>query len=93
MFFKGSRYEFVATNEITSHDGRVYRYKKTRFIGPATPRQAHSVTAGDRMDLIAHLHFRDSERFWRVCDANYALWPDDLLAHPGHNILVPNAEE
>src|SRR5258707_8220264 len=69
MFFKGSRYENVATNEIMSPDGRIYRYKKTRFIGPATPQQAHSVTAGDRLDLIAHLHFRDSERFWRVCDA------------------------
>lgn len=93
MFFKGSRYENVATNEITSPDGRIYRYKKTRFIGPATPQQAHSVTAGDRLDLIAHLHFRDSERFWRICDANYAMWPNDLITQAGRNILVPNAEE
>ena len=93
MFFKGSRYENVATNEIAAPDGRVYRYKKTRFIGPATPQQAHSVTAGDRLDLIAQLHFRDPERFWRICDANYSLWPNDLIAQPGRNILVPNAEE
>jgi hypothetical protein len=93
MFFKGSRYENVATNEITAPDGRIYRYKKTRFIGPATPQRAHSLTGGDRLDLIAHLHFRDSERFWRICDANYAMWPDDLIAHAGRNILVPNAEE
>ena len=24
-------------------------------------------------------HFRDAERFWRICDANRATWPDDLL--------------
>lgn len=93
MFFKGSRYERVDTNEITAPDGRKQRYKKTRFIGPATPRQAHSVADKDRLDLIAQAHFRDPERFWRICDANFTLWPDDLLAQPGRNILVPDAEE
>lgn len=93
MFFKGSRYEHVDTNEITAPDGRTYRYKKTRFIGSATPRQAHSVIHGDRLDLIAHVHFRDPERFWRICDANLVLRPDDLLAQAGRNILVPDVEE
>jgi hypothetical protein len=93
MFFKGSRYEKVDTNTIAAPDGRTYLYKKTRFIGPATPRQAHVVSDNDRLDLIAQTAFQDPERFWRICDANYALWPDDLLAVPGVNILVPDAEE
>lgn len=93
MFFKGSRYENVPTQAITAPDGRIYRYKTTRFIGPATPVEAHEVASGDRLDLVAHLHFRAPERFWRVCDANVALWPDDLLSRPGENILIPSAEE
>jgi hypothetical protein len=93
MFFKGSRYEHVETNQITAPDGRRYLYKKTRFIGPATPRTAHMVIDSDRLDLIAQAAFRDPERFWRICDCNFALWPDDLLAHPGVNLPIPDAEE
>ena len=93
MFFKGSRYEQVAAAEIDGPYGRRLRYKKTRFIGPATPQRLHVITQSERLDLLAHQYFRDSERFWRICDANFALWPDDLLAQPGRSIVIPNAEE
>jgi hypothetical protein len=100
MFFKGSRYEQVPAADLDGPGGRKIRYKKTRFIGPATPRegeapaeQAHIVTQGERLDLLAHQYFRDPERFWRICDANFALWPDDLVAQPGQTIAIPNAEE
>jgi hypothetical protein len=93
MFFKGSRYENVPGADITAPDGRTFHYKKTRFIGPATPRRAHPVSQGDRLDLIAFQYFRDSERFWRICDANFALWPADLVAQFGQSIAVPDAQE
>ena len=53
--------------------------RSTRFI-PATPAlEGHLVVQGERLDHIAWQHYRDAERFWRICDANRALWPDDLL--------------
>jgi len=93
MFFKGSRYENVPPAEIAGPDGRAFRYKKTRFIGPATPQQMHVVTQGERLDLIAHQYFRDPERFWRICDANVVLWPGELVAQAGRRIAIPNAQE
>jgi hypothetical protein len=92
MFFRGSRYAAVAEAEITGPDGRVIRYKKVRFI-PATPAErTHQVLQGERLDHLAHRYFRDAERFWRIADANAAMWPDDLLAEPGRRILIPPAE-
>jgi len=79
MFFKGSRYEKVAENTFTDATGRAIHYKATRFI-PDTPAVVgHRVIGGERLDQIAWEHFRDPERFWRIGDANRALWPPDLL--------------
>lgn len=89
MFFKGSRYETVETHEITTEHGRVIRYKKVRFIPPAVPQQGHRVQESERLDHIAHRYYRDPERFWRICDANRGLWPDDLRADAGHLLVIP----
>jgi len=93
MLFKGSRYAKVATLEITDSTGRTIQYKATRRIPDAQPRQAHKVRRGERLDHVAHRYFRDSERFWRICDANRAMWPDDLMDEPGERILIPASEE
>jgi hypothetical protein len=79
MFFKGSRYERVPENTFTDVTGRVIRYKTTRFIPDTTAVVGHRVMNQERLDNIAWQHFRDAERFWRICDANRALWPEDLL--------------
>ncbi len=92
MFFKGSRYANVETIE-KEENGRLVRYKKTRFITQPRPGRTHHVSQQDRLDLLAHAHLREAERFWRICDLNYALWPDDLLAVPGRTIKMPAAEE
>jgi hypothetical protein len=93
MFFKGSRYENVETNMIRDDKGRVIRYKKVRFIPQTEPLQNHIVMQGDRLDNLAYKYFDDPERFWKICDANLALWPDDLLKETGRNILIPSAED
>lgn len=79
MFFKGSRYEKVAEATTSDATGRVIRYKTTRFIPETDAVVGHRVAHQERLDAIAWQHFRDAERFWRICDANRALWPDDLL--------------
>jgi hypothetical protein len=49
------------------------------------------VTADQRLDHIAWLHYRDPLRYWRICDGNDALWPDDLL-EPGAILRIPPVE-
>jgi hypothetical protein len=97
MFFKGSRYANVSEHEITDAKGRVIRYKKIRFIPETKPqrvrlRVGHTVSQGERLDHIAHRYYRDSERFWRICDVNRVMWPDDLVAEAGRTILIPPSE-
>ena len=94
MFFRGSRYEGVGEHEIRDAQGRAVRYKKARLI-PETeaPRMGHILNQGERLDHIAYDYYRDPERFWRICDANHAMWPDDLVAEAGKILRIPPSEE
>ena len=46
----------------------------------------HTVTGGDRLDNLAAHYFGDPELFWRICDANRALRPDDLTETAGRRL-------
>ena len=76
MFFKGSRYEKVPEATFSDGSGRVIRYKTTRFIRDTSALVGHRVTNDERLDHIAWQHYRDAERFWRICDATRALRPE-----------------
>jgi hypothetical protein len=89
MFVKGSRYETVGELEMLDENGRFHQYKKTRFIPQTTAQLVHITTAGERLDHIAYKYFRDPERFWRICDANLTMWPNDLIAEANKHILIP----
>jgi hypothetical protein len=91
MFFKGSRYEKVSTASITLAKDRVVNYKKIRFIPETVGVVGYSVKQGDRLDEIANASFRDPQRFWRICDANLAMWPDDVLI-VGAVLEIPPSE-
>lgn len=91
-----SRYYRYATQEYTSPDGTVIKYLARRFVPrPGAPNYAtvarHTVTRGDRLDLIAARYLGDPLMFWLLCDANGAIVPNDLLAAPGAvlNITSP----
>ena len=92
MFFKGSRYTTVAEHEMTDEHGRVLRYKGIRFVPDSPADLGYVIQQGDRLDLVAHRAYRDPERFWRIADANRALWPPDLVAEPGATVLIPPAD-
>jgi hypothetical protein len=89
MFFRGSRYETVANAELVTEQGRVIRYKRVRFIPETRGVFPYLVLEGDRLDLIAYRIYNDPEQFWRICDANLALRPEDLVAQPGNRLLIP----
>ncbi|HEY5912266.1 MAG TPA: hypothetical protein VJA21_16815 [Verrucomicrobiae bacterium] len=92
MFCKGTRYENVGTDSITNAQGQKVQFKKVRFI-PETPAQTGVVVANEeRLDQIAQRIYQDPELFWRICDANLAMWPDDLVAESGRVIRIPPSE-
>jgi len=92
MFFKGSRYENVETDSIPNSRGQLVQFKTVRFIPDTPARLGVIVKQEERLDQIAHRIYQDPELFWRICDANRALWPDDLVAEPGRTIKIPPSE-
>lgn len=95
MFETNSRYFNVETAKMTATgpDGqpRVVAYKRRRFIAPSAGSVTlveHTVTRGDRLDLITARYLGDPTQFWRVCDANDVLRPDELTREVGIRIRI-----
>jgi hypothetical protein len=85
MFEHTSRYYNLETATLTALDGRMIAYKRRRVLPRAEsmPLLAEvDVTQGDRLDLITSRTLGDPEQFWRVCDANNAMNPLDLMSSP-----------
>jgi hypothetical protein len=89
MFTMRSRYASVANATYQRADGRTVTYKVLRITPDTTAIQNHSVVQGDRLDLIAFQQYGDPEQFWRICDGNEAVNPDDLTQQVGARILIP----
>jgi len=91
MFSQISRYYNLENATLTTRDGRVIAYKRRRFCPPGDPMPLLvevTATQGDRLDLITARTLGDPEQFWRICDANNAMNPQDLTAEPGSAIRV-----
>ena len=43
---------------------------------------------GERMDTITAQYLGDPEQFWRVCDANGAVRPDELTETVGRRLRI-----
>ncbi len=85
MFDPSSRYYNLQTDTLTvSNSGiqpREIRYVRRRFIPRsenATSLLEHTVTEGDRLDNITARYLGDPIQFWRICDANNVLKPEQL---------------
>jgi hypothetical protein len=76
-----SRYHGIAAKVLERPDGAPVAYLERRFV-PAPERFAtigeHRVRQGERLDTLAAAQFADPEQFWRLCDANGVLRPEDL---------------
>jgi hypothetical protein len=76
-----SRYYGLTPSTYTTSDGRTITYTSRRFI--AQPQSfatisTHTVVQGERVDVMSAQFFGDPLLYWRLCDANLALRPDDL---------------
>lgn len=95
MFEPNSRYAPipVASTTVPGPDGepRAVRYVRRRFLPPPEAQAAvveHTVVQGDRLDNVTARYLGDPTQFWRVCDANGALRPEELTEEPGRRILI-----
>jgi hypothetical protein len=89
MFARGSRYDRVGQALHTDREGRQIPYVLLRTIpAPGPVRGLHDLAAHERLDLVAGSMFGDPQQFWRLCDANRTLRPDDLEV-VGTRIVVP----
>ena len=90
MFVPGSRYQAVAEAIYEDDSGRERPYKLLRVISEqGLAVQSHSVLQNDRLDRVAFRYYEDPEQFWRICDGNRALRPDELLEEVGRRLKIP----
>jgi hypothetical protein len=89
MFAPGSRYERAPQAVYVNREGTQIPYVLLRPFPPLAPSgQAHVVTDYERLDLIAYRYYGDPEQFWRICDGNGELRPDDLEV-VGRRLSIP----
>lgn len=92
MFPVTSRYYGIETAKYITPDGREIAYLRRRFVpaaGDAPIIAEHLVTQGERLDNITARYLGDPEQFWRVCDANNAMQPEELTAEIGRRLRIP----
>jgi hypothetical protein len=91
-----SRYHGIDTLTRIGPDGATQVYVARRFV-PAPERfsllQCHAVVAGDRLDKLAATHLGDPEQFWRLCDANGAMRPNELIETVGRWLRITLPED
>jgi hypothetical protein len=64
-------------------DGSTIVFVRRRFIPPPERfalLQEHTVVEGERLDNITARYIGDPEQFWRICDANAVIAPEELEA-------------
>jgi len=88
MFTATSRYASVADGVYQDANGRQISYKLLRLTPGAPTLLLHTVVQHDRLDLLANTFYSDPEQFWRICDANVAMRPDDLI-QIGAQLAIP----
>jgi hypothetical protein len=81
LFPANSRYHGLEMATIERPDGTTIVYVRRRFIPQPDQYallQEHTVVQGERLDTITARYLGDPEQFWRICDANAALTPEEL---------------
>jgi hypothetical protein len=93
MFGPGSRYARQPIAVFVDAEGRPRAFVTLREVpavrGARPEDPMHIVTGNDRLDRLTWQHLGDPELFWRVCDANGALHPDEMTSVIGRRLMVP----
>lgn len=91
LFPVTSRYYSIDTSTLETPEGRKIIYLCRRFVPPPelfALLQEHTITQGDRLDNLASQYLGDPEQFWRLCDANGAIDPNELTKKTGSKLRI-----
>jgi hypothetical protein len=86
-----SRYLGLPTTTWTAPDGTQIVYLSRRIVPqPSTfaSMGTHTMAYGERLDQVAANLMGDPLLFWRLADANGALYPDEL-EQVGRTVIIP----
>lgn len=86
-----SRYHEIETDTFSTPNGNEVIYLRRRIVPPPERfdlLQEHTVVEGDRLDNLAGHYLGDSQQYWRLCDANGAMRPDELTETVGHKLRI-----
>lgn len=91
LFPPTSRYHGIVAAQLTRPDGTTVVFLRRRFV-PAPESLAllreHVVGASDRLDNLAAHYLGDPQPYWRICDANRAMRPDELVEEVGRRLRI-----
>jgi nucleoid-associated protein YgaU len=90
-FPPASRYHGLPTATLTLPDGTMIAYVRRRFVPPPERFSLlveHRVVSGDRLDNLAARYLGDPQQYWRICDANRAMRPDELVETLGRSLRI-----
>jgi nucleoid-associated protein YgaU len=91
LFAASSRYDGLDTDTLVDDDGREIVFLRRRFVPhPASfsVLREHVVVEGDRLDNLSARYLGDPFLYWRICDANRAVRPRDLVAEYGRRLRI-----
>ena len=91
-----SRYHGIGTAILENLEGKTVVYLHRRFVPPPERfalLQEHVVSQSERLDNIVAQYFGDPEQFWKLCDANRAMHPDDLTKVIGRRLRITLPED
>lgn len=90
MIHQGSRYRRKDTYVSVDPDRSSAPIEGVRHHHgeAAETERLHTVVAGERIDHLADRYYGDPLKFWLICDANAAFFPEDLMV-PGRVLKIP----
>ena len=96
MIGRDSRYAATQTAVYETEDGTRVLYLQRRFLPQPgdvpSARDFHTLDRDERLDTVAVAVIGDPQAYWRVCDANGALNPFDLLDETDGHLRVPTGQ-
>jgi hypothetical protein len=99
MFDHMSRYYAIEKVTLELPDGRVVAYVRRRFLPSGAGMQLLAevaVSPGERIDVVSNRTLGDPLAFWRICDANDAMDPqemmDEVANDPNRRLRIPQPQ-
>jgi hypothetical protein len=86
-----SRYYGIELATLTLADGEQRVYLRRRFLPPSSRfalLREHVVGEGERVDRLTAQELGDPQAFWRVCDANDVMRPEEVTEVVGRVLRI-----